>query len=154
MEAQKTQKPRRLSDLSFEPGFSIEIQMQHEPLPKMLNKEMVLTLLMGIDKCNPWYAPNNAPNDPDPVQPAWISFCGTSSKLRCTHERSVLRENQLGAYLRYIQTIGKLLFQYLECFGVTHVSVLLDLVTLVRVFSAKDNEQTIPGAGGGGGLMS
>lgn len=145
MEAQKTQKSCRLSDLRFEPGFSIEIQMQHEPLPKLLDKEMVLTFLMGIDKRNPWYAPNDLPNDPDPVQASLIHFCATSIKLRCTHERSVLRENQLDAYLRYIQTIGKLIFQYLECFGVTHVSVSLDLATLVRVFSA-------PGAGGG--LMS
>ena len=152
MEAQKVdQKPRRMSDMIFAPGFTIEIQMEHTPIPKVLDQEMVITLLMGIDKRNPWFEPNNiGPRVPDPIIIAWVATDG-SSKLRCTHLDSDITEKHFDAYLRYIQTIGKLLCLYLEKFGVTHVSVLLDLTACIKEFSV--HSERIEGKSSGGGPM-
>jgi hypothetical protein len=150
VEAQKDPKPRRMSDLSFEPGFIIEIQMDFIPALKLLDKEMVLALIAGIDKRNPWFSSVLGDGEPDPIEIIWVSDTAFGGgKLRCTHERSVIYEKHLDAYLRYIQNIGKLLFQYLESFGVTNVIVLLELTTLVKVFSVRDRELILGSSSGG-----
>jgi hypothetical protein len=135
VEAQQTEtKPKRLSELSFEPGFKLEFTVDNQWHTKELDREMVMSLIAGIDKRNPWYAPNDSSGVPDQLELRWIE--GKKS-VRCTLERSVLKEQHLDAFLRYIQNIGRLLCVYLAPFGVLHTEVLLDLTSYICAFTHK-----------------
>lgn len=153
MEAQKVdQKTKRLSDLQFSPGFTITFQLDLKNPPLPLDPEMVLSLIVGIDKRNPWYPPNDIPNEPDHIVVRWIGpGISGGGEVRCTHERNIIREKHLDAYLRYIQVIGEHLCKYLKSHGVLHVEVQLDLTSHVKEFST--HHVASGKECGGGGLM-
>ena len=136
MEAQTdSPKWKRLSELQFEPGFTMSIHLVISPNQRPLDKEMALSLLVGIDKRHPWFPPSDVLGEHDPIVASWKENNGSGGgNICCTHGRSVIREKHLDAYLRYTQEIGARMFQYLSNHGVSEIDISLDLSSHVRGF--------------------